>query len=343
LEAIHQAGIIHRDLKPGNLLIDRAGKVVVADFGIALRMDDAQAVPARYRAGTAVFMAPELGVHGQASQASDLYAVGVLLFQLTTGQLPYSAATPDALIRTHAEQPVPDPEWLRRDLPPVLSAVIKRAMAKSVTDRFASARDMRLALEHALDQADIPLPTALELPEAAWIPPVVSGGDKEQLAQSSWANQDTFIDKPPKKRMGVGQSVFVALAVFVIGHGVVIATAGMLGRLIPVLSQIWPVEILWSALFFSLLQRALPKIFLVIIAAPLLAIGMLLSYFAATGNWHEWWWWLFATLGVASAVVAMTTRPNRERVTERSASVQIVVASVLSLVLIISSFIAPAR
>jgi serine/threonine protein kinase len=341
VDAIHQAGVIHRDLKPGNLLVTRSGKVVVADFGIALRAEDSHAVPAHYLTGTASFMAPELGLHGQASRASDLYAVGVLLYQLTTGQLPYAADTPRALIRAHADLPIPEPATHRPNLPPSLAAVIKRALAKLPGDRYASAGDMRLALEEALASAAIPLPPAFEPPETAWIPPVVSGADRDQLTRSSWTDEDTLIGRGSRSRIGLGQSVFIALAALFVVHGVVVATAGMLGRLIFVASIAWPVEIFWVALFFSLMQRARPKAGFLIVAVPALLIGMLFSYFTVTQNWHEWWWWLFAAVAIFSVVITLATRPNRERVIATSATIQIFAASALSLATLLFGFLRP--
>jgi hypothetical protein len=340
LEAIHSAGIVHRDLKPGNLLITRAGRVVVADFGIAQYSEGRQTVPAKYLAGTASFMAPELGLQGQASPASDLYAVGVLLFQLVTGRLPYSADTPDALIRAHAELPIPDPASYCRDLPRSFATVIERALAKSVVDRFASASDMRQDLEQALVLAEVSLPSTLELPHAAWVSPVVSGADREGT-RSPWAEEDTFIEPGERKRLGVGQAVFVALSVFFVVHGVGIALAGMLGRVALVARLSWPVEILWVALFFSLLQRALPKIGLLIIAVPALTVGALFSYLVATQNWHEWWWWLFAVVIAVSVITAMAVRPDRARIIEKLAAAQIIAASVLGLAVVLSGFLSP--
>lgn len=339
VDAIHQAGVVHRDLKPGNLLISRSGRVVVADFGIALRVGDAQAVPTQYLAGTAGFMAPELGLRGQASRASDLYAVGVLLYQLATGQLPYAADTPRALIKAHAEQPIPVPSQLRPDLPEALAAVIKRALSKSPSDRYASAGDMRQALEDALTLAEIQLPPVFALPETAWIPPVVSGADKGRLSRTTWTDEDTQFERGSRTRLGVGQSIFIALAVFFVVHGVGTATAGMLGRLASVTSRIWPFEILWAALFFSLLQRARPHVGLLIPAVSTLIVGALFGYFAITQNWQEWWWWLFAVVTVVSLIAALATRPDRKNVIAASAMIQIVVASVLSLAVILSSFL----
>jgi hypothetical protein len=169
----------------------------------------------------------------------------------------------------------------------------------------------------------------------------VSDADRSQLTGSSWTDEDPLIGRGARSRGSLGQSVFIALTVLFIVHGVVIATAGMLGRLAAVMSTVWPVEIFWLALLFSLVQRVRPKVGLLIAAVPALVVGALFSYFAVTRNWHEWWWWLFAAVASFSVVIAMATRPNRTRVIEASATIQILVASALSLATILFGFLRP--
>jgi serine/threonine-protein kinase len=141
LGAAHAAGVVHRDLKPDNVLLERSGRVVITDFGIAR----AAAAPDAARtafvwAGTPAYMAPEQVEPGAAVDArTDIYALGVLLYEACTGERPWPAATAAAIAAARGTQPPPDPLALRPDLPPGLAALVQRCMARRPEDRFPSA------------------------------------------------------------------------------------------------------------------------------------------------------------------------------------------------------------
>lgn len=149
LAAIHRAGIVHRDVKPANVLIDQSGRAKLTDFGIARRIDDPTLTGPVELLGTAPYVAPERVRGEPATPASDLYAVGVLLYELLTGRLPYPGETPEELFAQHLHaSPIP-PRHLRPDLAPALEQVVLRALAKDPVARFRSAEAMAAALEAA--------------------------------------------------------------------------------------------------------------------------------------------------------------------------------------------------
>jgi serine/threonine-protein kinase len=139
LAAAHAAGVIHRDLKPDNVLVERGGRVVITDFGIARAAAAGEALSSAAFVGTPAYMAPEQ-IEGAAIDArADLYALGAMLFELCTGQLPWRGETVFAVAAARLLQAPPDPRALRPDLPSGLAALILRAMARRPDDRHPSA------------------------------------------------------------------------------------------------------------------------------------------------------------------------------------------------------------
>ncbi len=156
----HDLGIIHRDLKPENIILQpqrRGGDLVkVLDFGLAKLRADKIPGPSVTSpgivCGTPDYMAPEQGRGDQIDGRSDLYAVGVILFQLLTGRLPFEGESPTQVVMMHLTVPAPDPRQAapRRNIPASLAEVVKKALAKSPGDRYADAGEFSDALEDAL-------------------------------------------------------------------------------------------------------------------------------------------------------------------------------------------------
>jgi len=144
LGAIHAAGIIHRDIKPQNVLLGRDGEARVTDFGIAHGAIGGALTTHGTTVGTASYMAPEQARGGVMSPATDLYAVGVVLFEMLTGRLPFIADNPMAVMLAHLQQPPPQPSLLVPDagIPAALEAEVMLALAKDPAARPASAHDM---------------------------------------------------------------------------------------------------------------------------------------------------------------------------------------------------------
>ena len=156
LAAAHGAGIVHRDVKPGNVLLGADGAVKLADFGIAKRLDDAagDVTVVGDIIGTPKYLAPELVGGAPATPSSDVYAAGVVLFEMLAGRPPFDADTPLATALAHRDHPVPDVGALR-PVPERLAAVVRTAMTKDPAHRFASADAMRAAITGTAPKTEV--------------------------------------------------------------------------------------------------------------------------------------------------------------------------------------------
>lgn len=168
LSEAHELGIVHRDLKPENIVLEplrRGGDLVkVLDFGLAKLKADARA-PRNVTSpgivcGTPDYMAPEQGQGDPIDGRSDLYAVGVMLFQLLTGRLPFDAESPTQIVMMHLTVPPPDPREVapHRDISDALAAVVSRALEKRASRRYQDALEFADALRDAIAQSDASVP-----------------------------------------------------------------------------------------------------------------------------------------------------------------------------------------
>lgn len=169
LDYVHAHGIIHRDIKPSNIMLTRdEARVIITDFGLALRAE----VGTRGEVfGSPHYIAPEQAVSSARSvPQSDLYAVGVILYEMFTGVLPFTAAEPMDVAVMHMSQPPTPPRELRPELTPEVEAVILKALEKKPEDRYQSGRALSLALDRALKrQPEEVLPTNRSIPERVTI------------------------------------------------------------------------------------------------------------------------------------------------------------------------------
>jgi ligand-binding sensor domain-containing protein len=147
----HSQGVVHRDIKPSNVLIDRRGNTFLTDFGIArLVAETAQFTATGAIIGTPAYMSPEQGLGQPADHRSDIYALGVVLFEMLTGHVPYEAETPLAVLLKHVNEPLPLPRQIKPDLPPAIERVLLKALAKDPDHRFQSAQALVDALQEAV-------------------------------------------------------------------------------------------------------------------------------------------------------------------------------------------------
>ncbi|MBI2333461.1 MAG: serine/threonine protein kinase [Chloroflexi bacterium] len=154
LDYAHQRGLVHRDIKPSNVMLDSStlpSRSVLTDFGIAKMVDaHTRITNTAGMLGTFDYMAPEqIQASASVDGRADIYALGVMTYQMLTGRLPFERPDTGAILLAHMSAPPPDPREIVHDIPRQTAHAIQQAMAKNTNERFASAKDFITALESA--------------------------------------------------------------------------------------------------------------------------------------------------------------------------------------------------
>jgi serine/threonine protein kinase/N-acetylneuraminic acid mutarotase len=195
----HRQGVTHRDVKPANVLLDRNGAALLTDFGIAKILDEnTELTGAGVALGTPQYMAPEQ-VQGKPVDArTDIYSLGVVLYEVTTGRRPFAAETPLALAMMHVSESLPLPRQVNPAVPDAVERIILRAMAKDPADRFQTAEELATALQllsteprPAMDPT-VSLPAALG--EGTLVAPVVPVETGKQPIGPGQSGEPVFED-----------------------------------------------------------------------------------------------------------------------------------------------------
>lgn len=162
----HSAGLVHRDIKPANVIIGEKDRVKVTDFGIARAAGDATLTATGSVLGTAHYISPEQASGDKIGPATDIYSLGVVLYEMLTGTLPFTGDSALAVAMRHVSDEVPRPSELNREVPGGLDEVVIKATAKAPEDRYASGAELAPALAASLgpraDQPAVAAPTAVE-------------------------------------------------------------------------------------------------------------------------------------------------------------------------------------
>jgi serine/threonine protein kinase len=171
LDYAHQQGIVHRDIKPANVLMDRGRWALLSDFGLAkMTVDSVQITKTGVGMGTPAYMSPEQAQGEKVDERSDIYSLGIMLFEMLTGQVPFEADTPLAVLIKHLSAPLPLPRQVNPDIPEALERVILKAMAKAPEDRYQRVGEMvealkRTAMEKGLPEKETVLEDSIEVTE----------------------------------------------------------------------------------------------------------------------------------------------------------------------------------
>ncbi len=160
LEHAHAKQVIHRDIKPGNLMLNSAGVVKITDFGIARMLGTKRMTQTGTLIGTLEYISPEQVKGGEPDERSDIYALGVMFYEMVTGRVPFSSTSDFEIMRAHLEEKPPPPRTLLPGLPADVERIIQKALEKDPAARFQTARDMRemvrLALAHLPEETVAP-------------------------------------------------------------------------------------------------------------------------------------------------------------------------------------------
>ncbi|WPZ19469.1 Stk1 family PASTA domain-containing Ser/Thr kinase [Geobacillus subterraneus] len=207
----HENGIIHRDIKPQNILIDEHGNVKVTDFGIAVALSGTTITQTNSVLGSVHYLSPEQARGGIATEKSDVYSLGIVMFELVTGRLPFSGESAVSIVLKHLQGETPSPKAWNPEIPQSVENIILKAMAKDPFYRYPSAREMNEDIRTALDpsrrnEAKFTIPDDDE--DATKAIPIIkrpesAALEQETLVYEEKANEPVKADdglKPKRKR-----------------------------------------------------------------------------------------------------------------------------------------------
>jgi beta-lactam-binding protein with PASTA domain/tRNA A-37 threonylcarbamoyl transferase component Bud32 len=198
LDYSHRAGIIHRDIKPGNVMLTPAGDVKVMDFGIARAVSDASSTMTQTAAvvGTAQYLSPEQARGETVDSRSDVYSTGCLLYELLTGRPPFVGDSPVSVAYQHVREQAQPPSAHDEEITPELDAIVMKALAKNVGDRYASAAAMKSDIDRFLEGKPV------QAPAVAAVPPTDFFGTDDQTRVTSAVQETQEDDQPGRRRRG---------------------------------------------------------------------------------------------------------------------------------------------
>lgn len=227
----HAQNVVHRDLKPSNVLVDAQDNLFLTDFGIAKILEQQTKFTTEGSVmGTPDYMSPEQARGLRVDQRSDLYSLGIILYEMVTGRVPFEADTPLAVILKHINDPLPPPTQLQANLSPAIEAVLLKALAKKPEDRFNTCAELLDAWHQALNQGAV---LGRETVAAATPPKAKETVSTAALPPSQNAN-------PLNLLLGLGcvGLVLVFLCVLVVAGGGALATFGLNFGPTPTISRV---------------------------------------------------------------------------------------------------------
>ena len=197
----HKHNVIHRDLKPQNILMDKRGNIKIADFGIAVALNQNSVTQTNSVMGSVHYMSPEQTRGGLVTKQSDIYSLGIILYELITGTVPFNGDTPVSIALKHAQEPIPSIRKKDQSVPQALENVVLKATAKDPRDRYATAQAMQADLDSSLDpeRADEPVfvPNHGNNNDKTIVLPGFKAPEKERTVESEEENKP---DKKEKKK-----------------------------------------------------------------------------------------------------------------------------------------------
>lgn len=331
LSYAHSKGIIHRDIKPANILLSRSGQAVLTDFGIAQIIGNTQYTVSGALMGTLHYMAPEQGLKNACDQRSDLYSLGIVLYEMLTGYPPFDADTPLAILLKHLNDPLPLPS--PNHLPLVLETLLLKALEKDPEERFQNAEEMAAALQRITEEE------MGALPAEGWFPPqadgspsgVILSGEARQNLNRRLLEEETAADKPPSAfnrppltgtfrtierlvppRISPISATFWSLALVTLMNFFLT----LLGRRanLNVFENGWAFEVFLVAGLLFFLGWGGQTPWLLIPGLIVFGNAALLAYSALSGGWRNWdFLWMLEPLLIGFAIYLPTKLNERPK------------------------------
>jgi len=232
----HARGMVHRDIKPANIMFDSDGRVVLTDFGIARIVSGPTMTASGSMVGTPAYMSPEQGLGQPGDHRSDIYSLGVVLYQLVTGTVPFSADTPIAIVLRHVNDPLLPPSSLNPEVPEGLERIIYKALAKSPEERYQSVEEMKAHLDDLVGAA-VALAASQEPAPSAAAPKVIPAPLVGPAVVKEEAKVVSEAPSVPRSRGGACLSwlLVIALALSAMAFGTYLTLAGLLNSYLPFL------------------------------------------------------------------------------------------------------------
>ena len=218
LDYAHSRGIVHRDIKPGNILIDSDGNAFVADFGIAKILSSSGSLTQTgLFLGSPIYMSPEQMTDGDVGPHSDFYSLGMVLYEMLAGKVPFKTDGPFTSVSKLLNEPLPSPKLHNPEVTPELEAVVLKAIARSKGDRFPNGRQLASALSAAVRQFELQK-TTLAQPGAGMVPAADRAAAVFQGI--TLAEPSPEIKSPPKRRAAT-MLLWVAASIAVVSLAIV--------------------------------------------------------------------------------------------------------------------------
>jgi hypothetical protein len=338
----HGEGMIHRDLKPANIMLTKRGQAVITDFGIAQMVGATRYTMSGALMGTLNYMAPEQGMQNQSDARSDLYSLGIVLYEMLTGKPPFDADTPLAILMKHVNEPLPMPPMTGVVIPEAFERILLKVLSKNPEDRYQTAIEMAQAIRAAAEEAQIQLPDRISLPlmvsiSAAAEPiSVISGTARKGITNTDFAKDQT--DAVPDAKAAAAAAGVVAGAAasqsggaqnvvvetksidwwglfkryglitliwfsIIIGANLIFASVVAFTGNLDIFVLGWPLQILVVGFAFAYVLFATRWLWVAIITNTLLITGVLCSYYWLNGNWANWTLWMLVAPVVLGTII----------------------------------------
>lgn len=231
----HSRGVVHRDIKPANVMIDADGRVVLTDFGIARIISGPHMTASGSMVGTPTYMSPEQGLGQSGDHRSDIYSLGILLYQLVTGTAPFDADTPIAIVLKHVNEPLPRPSSLNPDIPEGLERILYKALAKAPEERYQSVEEMIAHLDDLQAAARMPMPLSRL---SASFPISRMGGEEMPLDRYSAGHLGAWPRQPERSRSCLVWLALVLLMLTAAVSGAIVGFSGALPAYLPLIPDL---------------------------------------------------------------------------------------------------------